>query len=366
MQSRLTSHRDPLRPPLRAKDPTLLHLALCVLLCTLSHPAHAQQPPPSPDTPLPNAPGQQSLGTITGTITDPDGASITAARITLTANSSPTQATFSSLDGTFSFASVPSGPFKLSIAATGFLLFETSGNLQPGQSFEFDPIALPTASTTINMQITATQQEIAEDQIHLEEKQRVLGFIPNFYVVYDSLPVPLTPRQKYELAWRSLLDPMTFAGTGFGAGIQQAANQFTGYGQGAQGYAKRYAANFGNILTGTMLGGAILPALFKQDPRYYYKGTGSIDSRIGYALANALVCKGDNQHWQFNYSGILGSAASGALSNLYYPAADREGATLTVETTLLSIGGSAVSNLFQEFLVRKLTPHVPHSTPANP
>jgi hypothetical protein len=113
-----------------------------------------------------------------------------------------------------------------------------------------------------------------------------------------------------------------------------------------------------------MIGGAILPALFKQDPRYFYKGTGSKRSRILYALANAVVCKGDNGHWQADYSGILGSLAAAGISNLYYPAKNRNGAQLTFENTLLGIGGSGVGNLFQEFLIRRLTPHA-HGQQAN-
>lgn len=338
------------------------------LLCNLPHCAQAQQTSnaSASDTQLPNAPRHQSLATVAGTISDPDGATLTAAHITLTTSSSPSQTTLSAPDGTFFFTNVPPGPFKLSIDATGFLLFETSGDLQPGQAYELPRITLPTASTTINMQVNATQQDIAEEQIHLEETQRVLGVIPNFYVVYDPHPAPLTSRQKYQLAWRSLIDPMTFVGTGISAGIEQAANEYSGFGQGTQGYAKRYAVNFGDALTGIMIGGAILPALLKQDPRYYYKGTGTVRSRTLYALANAIVCKGDNQHWQFNYSGILGSAASGALSNLYYPAVNRDGWGLTAANTGLGIAGSAVSNLLQEFLIRKLTPHVSRSASSNP
>jgi uncharacterized membrane protein YeaQ/YmgE (transglycosylase-associated protein family) len=109
-------------------------------------------------------------------------------------------------------------------------------------------------------------------------------------------------------------------------------------------------------LVGTMVGGAILPSLLKQDPRYFYKGTGSTRSRILYALANAVICKGDNGHWQFDYSGILGDLAAGGISNLYYPASSRSGGGL-IENTLIGIGGSGVANLFQEFLIRKLTPH---------
>ena len=69
-----------------------------------------------------------------------------------------------------------------------------------------------------------------------------------------------------------------------------------------------------------MIGGAILPSLFRQDPRYIYKGTGSIPSRALYAIANSVICRGDNRRWQPSYSGILGGLAAGGISNLYYPA----------------------------------------------
>ena len=85
---------------------------------------------------------------------------------------------------------------------------------------------------------------------------------------------------------------------------------------------------------GHSFGNAIFPALLKQDPRYFYKGTGSKKSRFFYAVANAVICKGDNGRWQPNYSSVLGSLAAGGLSNLYYPASSRNGVGLTFENTL--------------------------------
>jgi hypothetical protein len=114
-----------------------------------------------------------------------------------------------------------------------------------------------------------------------------------------------------------------------------------------------------------LIGSAILPSLLKQDPRYFYKGSGSKRSRVLYAVANSVICKGDNGHWQANYSGILGSLAAGGMSNLYYPANDR-GAGLTFENTLVGIGATAAANVLQEFVVRKLTPNVPNPDPAKP
>ncbi len=204
-----------------------------------------------------------------------------------------------------------------------------------------------------------SQVEIAQEQLNLEEKQRVLGVFPNYYVSYDHDAVPLTTRQKYELAWKTSIDPITWAMTGVVAGAEQASNTFAEYGQGAQGYGKRFGANYADGFAGTMIGGAILPSLLKQDPRYFYKGTGSVKSRVMYAIANSVICKGDNGHWQPAYSGILGGVAAGGISNLYYPNKERSGVELTFENTLVGTAESAVQNLFQEFVVRRLTPRLP-------
>jgi len=150
------------------------------------------------------------------------------------------------------------------------------------------------------------------------------------------------------------------------AGYEQANNDFPGYGQGTKGYAKRFGANYADNAIATMIGGALLPSLLKQDPRYFYKGTGTVRSRALYAIANAVICRGDNGHWQVNYSSIIGGLAAAGISNIYYPASDRNGASLTFENTLIGTGGTAVGNLFQEFLVKKLTPHLPKHSASYP
>ncbi|MGA2746792.1 MAG: carboxypeptidase regulatory-like domain-containing protein, partial [Candidatus Sulfotelmatobacter sp.] len=250
--------------------------------------------------------------------------------------------------------------------AEGFAPQTSSGILHAEENYIVPRIALAVATAVTDVEVGVSQVEIAEEQMKVEEKQRVLGVIPNFYVSYIPDAAPLTPKQKFKLAWKTVIDPVTIVFVGGAAGVQQAQNHFEGYGQGAQGYAKRFGAGYADTVSGTFIGGAILPSLFKQDPRYFYKGTGSLRSRFLYALANAVICKGDNRRWQANYSGILGSLAAGGISNLYYPAQDRDGAGLTFENAALGIGGSAISNLFQEFLIKKLTPKVPDSGAAKP
>lgn len=310
-------------------------------------------------SPAPQPPEQSSLGSIQGVVVDREGTVCEGAHVALSQPSSipPSLRTATSdSSGRFDFTGVPAGVFTLTISAKGFTTQIVTGLLHPGENFEAQPITMLVTTAQSEVRVTASQQEIAQAQFHEEEKQRVLGVIPNFYVSYAPGAPPLTSKQKFHLAAVSMIDPITLLSTGFFAGIEQAQNSFSGYGEGAEGYGKRFAANYADNVIGTMIGAAILPSLLKQDPRYFYKGTGSKRSRIGYAIAMSVVCRGDNGHWQPNYSGLTASLASGAISNLYYPAADRNGVSLTFENTGIGIGESAVQNLFQEFFLRRLTP----------
>ena len=307
------------------------------------------------------------MGTINGTVVDGTGGIVTGARVKLSrGNQAASQDVTSDADGRFSFGAVPPGPFQLTIAADGFATQNFSGELHPGENYSVPAIALAVATASTEVQVSLSPSEEAEAEIKDEEKQRVLGVVPNFYVTYNHDAVPLKPKQKFELAWKEIIDPVGFGVTAAVAGIEQGTNAFGGYGQGAQGYGKRYGASYADLVTSTLIGDAVLPSLLKQDPRYFYKGTGSVRSRILYALATSVICKGDNGHWQANYSAIAGGLAAGGISNLYYPAADRNGAALTFESTLIGIGSTAATNLLQEFVIRKLTPHAPSYTPAKP
>ena len=308
---------------------------------------------------------QQVTGSISGIVTDKTGAVVAGASVKLSRpDSSLSQE--SDGEGQFCFVGIPPGPFQLTISSVGFAPQTSTGTLHSGENYVVSPIALMVATAVSEVQVTMSRTEVAEAEIKDEEKQRVLGVVPNFYVTYNPAAVPLNRKQKFELAWKTTFDPINFGLTAAIAGIEQAADMYSGYGQGAQGYGKRYAAAYADSVTSTYIGSALLPSLLKQDPRYFYKGTGTRRSRVLYALANAVICKGDNGRWQPNYSGILGSLASGAISNTYYPGQDRHDATLTFENTAIAIASTGAMNLLQEFVVRRLTPNAPSYAPAKP
>jgi hypothetical protein len=327
----------------------------------LAGPIAIKQPAATETQSLQQIPSPSKSGSISGNVVDKDGAVIANAKITLTQPGmiAPRE-TISDGDGHFSFPDVSPGAFQLNCSAASFAPQDRSGILQPGQDYVLPQIEMAIGLAVIDLEVSPQiDHEIAEQQIHVQETQRVLGVIPNFYVSYVPNAVPLTKGQKFRLAWKSSIDPVWFGVSGLIAGFEQANDDFKGYGQGAQGFAKRFGASYADLFSGTFIGSAILPSLLKQDPRYFYKGTGTKKSRLFYALTTAVICKGDNGRWQPNYSNMLGSLAAGGISNIYYPASDRNGAGLTFANAAIGIGGSAMAAVFEEFFVRKFTPHLP-------
>jgi hypothetical protein len=331
---------------------TFISFALSLLLCAA--PAWAQSARTDAQTPS---------ASISGTIVDDTGAVIAGATVTLLddGNSPQGTETTSHESGQFAFSNVPAGPFHIEASAPGFANQLFSGVATPGSVTNLPPIRLTLAANSVSVEVTPTLVELAEQQIKAQEQQRVFGFVPNFYVTYDPNALPLNATQKFELSWKAHLDPVQFGVVAIVAGVQQKRGDFSGFGTGAGGYAKRYGAAYASVVTRSMITQVLLPAVFRQDPRYFYKGTGSAGSRIVYAVSRTVIRKGDSGRWQPNYSGLLGGLASGALSNFYYPAADRKGVRLTLENTAIGLIGATVGRLAQEFLFKKVTSHNPGS-----
>jgi hypothetical protein len=196
--------------------------------------------------------------------------------------------------------------------------------------------ASPAQSTSTQSPQT-NQPLTAEEQLKLQEKQRILGVMATFNTTQNNA-LPLSPAQKFQLFFKSVTDPWPFVLTGIVSGIDQAQDSFPEYGQGVAGYARRYGASYADYFSGNFFGNAVLPSILHEDPRYYQKGTGSIASRALWAAGSTGWCKRDNGTWGPNYSNIMGNLIGAAISNVYYPAADstvagtiERGATVTAE-----------------------------------
>lgn len=313
------------------------------------------------------AAAQQPEIKVSGRVLDGMGAVVSGATVSLSFVEKQIVLTaVTGSDGAFSTVIPGTGLFHIAVNAQGFAPYQAVGEAKDATNITLPDITLSVAPVSTEVRVAADSNKIAIEQVRAEEKQRILGVVPNYYVSYNQDTAPLRPRQKFELASRFTFDPVSFGIAGIIAGVWQANNTYSGYGGGAQGYGKRYAAAYGDFLTGTFISNAILPSLLRQDPRYFYKGTGSKRSRILYAIANSVICRGDNGHWQPNYSEIIGSLASGGISNAYYPAKDRNGAALSFENAGINIGATAAANLVQEFLFKKVTPRVPKDSSVRP
>lgn len=197
-------------------------------------------------------------------------------------------------------------------------------------------------------QTPSSQHKIAEEQLKKQEKQRILGVIPNFNTTDIQDAAPLTTSQKFHLAFKSALDPFQFVASGLDAGLSQARDDYSGYGQGAQGYFKRFGASYADQFDGALWGNAVFPSLLHEDPRYFRKGNGTFMSRLLYAAKTTVVTKNDNGTYGPNYANVLGNIVAGGIANAYYPSSDR-GAGLTFERAFTVTAMGTIGSIFVEF-----------------
>ncbi len=305
-------------------------------------------------------PGSQAAaGTITGTVLDTNRDVLQGAHLKVVGTSRSTlRIVETGIDGQFTLSGLPLDTYKVTVTAPGMGKFVSQQiPLAAGEFKILPPITLSVATVATSVNVTDKAQ-LAEQQVQIAVHQRIAGVIPNFYSSYDWNAPPMQAKQKFELSFRSLTDPVSFLTVAGIAGAEQYKNIFPAYGSGIQGYGKRYGAAFANHASGALLSRAVFPSIFHQDPRYFYKGKGSVRSRMLYAISAAFVTRGDNGRWEPNYSHLLGSFSAAAISNLYYPRSDR-GASLVLLNGLASTGGDIVANIIREFILKGITSHVP-------
>jgi hypothetical protein len=354
-----------------------LHAALAgvsLLLCVVPASALAQQPASArtvsdrllPDAPLPNSglvpkdPARRPISSegsasVLGIVLDVSGASVSGAQVNLMHQDGTELHTIvSEADGGFNFTKIPAGSYLVIVNAKDFATFTSAEfAIAEQQIYEVPSVSLSVAAA--NMAVTVHPTEfIAAEQIRAAEKQRLMGVIPNFYTSYTFDAAPLTAKQKFLFAVRGTFDPVSMVGVAFGAGIEQATNAYAGYGQGAAGYGKRFAAKFADGRSSDFLTHAVFPSLLHQDPRYYYLGSGSIKARVAHAVGSAFFTRTDNGLTAPNYSYFLGDFGSAALSNLYYPRANR-GAGLVFTNAAVGLAGRIGGNILREFSKRLTT-----------
>jgi len=299
----------------------------------------------------------QPTGSIQGNVTDSSGSSILGAVVTVEGADGNSRTTVTDQEGTFQISSLPPGDYHVKISASG-LADWTASNVPASTVPGSKPlqIVMQVAPSVTSVTVGLAPEELAEEQLKQETQQRVLGVLPNYFVAYESHPAPLSPKQKFHLSLKTLVDPATFAAVGITAGIQQGENSYYQFGQGSEGYAKRFGAAYGNAATNLLITSVAADSLLHQDPRYFFSGKGSIKHRAWYAVESAFRAKGDNGKWQPPYAGLLGAVAGAEVSNLYYPGS-RSQHSLIGRAIMFHFAGLIGLNLTEELFLKKLTSH---------
>ncbi len=309
-------------------------------------------PSATPTEALPQDPG--AAGSLAGEVMDPSGALIPGAKVLLRVpGRHRDRETLSDNEGGFAVGGLAAGEYSFVVTAPGFSDFASLPfTLHAGEERRLEPVTLAIPANHADAYVTMNRKEIAGAELHAAEQQRIVGF-PDFYTSFVWNAAPLDAQQKLSLGLRATTDRMAFVTAGLVASGEQIKNTFPEFGGGAAGFGKRYGAAYADGFTGKFIGAALLPALFRQDPRYFYMGSnGTVKQRVRHAVASAFLARGDNGRTELNYSHLLGNASAGALSTLYHPAADSAG-KLALDNALLGTLGEAGVNVVRELFLKR-------------
>jgi hypothetical protein len=231
------------------------------------------------------------------------------------------------------------------VSATLALLFLSVAALaQEPSSDPLAPAADPQAQPAGQSQPATTQADPTK------APDRVLGVLPNNRMTQETdVYTPITVRRKFYIGLKDSTDYPVFVIAGVLAGVGQLTNSHPRYGQGAEGFGRRYGAALADQVTSVLLTESVMPSLFHQDPRYFRLGKQRASGwrRFGYSLTRILVTKNDRGKLFFNFSEVIGNAGSAAIGNLYYPGQRTLGDN--AERLGLQLSTDALSNLLREF-----------------
>jgi len=240
-----------------------------------------------------------------------------------------------------------------------------AGRPAAAQEEELGPLPLPASSDYLTAQTliaASLQSQEASERLSAPQKtsqnqfqkstsnDRILWTLPNFLTVENagSIP-PMTPAEKFKVTARGLFDPFEFVLVGFVASLGQASNSDPSYGQGMQGYAKRYATSYGDNLIENFMGSAVFPSLLHQDPRYYQLGHGGFLRRTGHALSRVVITRSDSGEKQFNYSSIAGGLAAGAIATYSYHPQSERGIGNVINVCVTQLAWDSATYMVKEF-----------------
>jgi hypothetical protein len=194
----------------------------------------------------------------------------------------------------------------------------------------------------------AGAEKPAPPPVQAPEDKRVFGVLPNNRTTEASIPfAPITAKQKLTIAFKDSFDWPVYPTAGLFAALYQLEDQNPSFGQGMKGYSKRFVTAYADQLSGNMLTEGFIPALTREDPRYFRLGAGTTKGRAWYAVTRIFVTKTDSGGSTFNLAEWGGNAAAVAISNAYYP--DTRHASDNVQKLMIQCATDAFSNVLKEF-----------------
>jgi hypothetical protein len=247
------------------------------------------------------------------------------------------------------------------VALTGFFFQaqRASGQERPIESLPvspewdslpFSPASLPSPQNTGDKQSPPQPSKPRNDLQEGTSNDRILWTMPNFLTLEnaDSIP-PLTAGQKFKVTARGVFDPFEFVLISFVAGINQASNSNPTYGQGMQGYAKRYGTAYADNAIENFMASAVFPSVLHQDPRYYQLGHGGFWRRAEHAVGRVFITRSDSGEKQANYSELVGALAAASISTYAYHPQSERGFGNVVSVWASQMGWDSVTYMIKEF-----------------
>lgn len=222
----------------------------------------------------------------------------------------------------------------------------------PAQSAQSPATSSSSQDKTGNQPSAQSNSQGSKSSAQQDSKKkddRMFYVMPNYLTVDSQSQVkPISWKEKFAISAKGSFDPYEFTVVGIVAGIRQAENSSPAFGQGAEGYAKRYGAAFADQVDGNIMVGGVFPTILKVDPRYFQLGRGSFVHRFGYAISRIFVARRDSGASMFNVPEFAGNATAIAISNVYYPAADRSWSS-SLSDWGTQMGLDAFGNELKEF-----------------
>ena len=223
------------------------------------------------------------------------------------------------------------------------------------QAQEIAAAELPDAPVPQSSSVVVNGAENTPVEHEDPQTKRILGIFPNFRAVsVDAKLPPETVKDKFVTASEDSFDYSALVLPALLAGYGQAENQTPEFHQGAAGYGRYFWHVFTDQTIENYMVEFVVPTATHEDTRYYTLGRGGFLKRTGYALSRAVVTRTDSNTSSFNYSEVLGAGAAAAISNSYYPSAERT-ASNTLDRWATNVGIDAGT-----FVIREFWPDVNH------